>query len=135
MPSAPIPSQNATAVYGFYAALNANDIPTALSFFDKNLERIEPEGFPSSGTFHGLDAFKEILIQGRGSWAEGTCSPEELLEQGNKIVVLVHVKVRLQNKTEWIDARIADGFIVENGKIVFMRTFVKREDAVKWAEL
>ena len=50
------------------------------------------------------------LSQGRSTWAEGGCEPEQFIVAGDKIVVLLHVRVRLKNKSEWIDARIADGF-------------------------
>lgn len=33
-----------------YAAINRNDIPAVLKFFDPQIERIEFEGFPSAGT-------------------------------------------------------------------------------------
>lgn len=115
-----------------YSAINRNDVLGALQFFHPEIERVEPEGFPSSGTYRGLTEFEKLLSQGRGSWAEGACEPEQVITAGDKVIVLVHVRVRLKNQIEWIDARIADGFMFKDGKIILMRTFVEREQALQW---
>jgi ketosteroid isomerase-like protein len=118
-----------------YAALNRNDVPAALKYFDPEIERIEPEGFPMSGTYHGIEKFKELFIEARETWAEGSCEPERIITSGDKIVALVNVRVRLKNKTDWVEGRIADGFIFRNGKIILFKTFVKRDEALKWADI
>ncbi|WII70858.1 nuclear transport factor 2 family protein [Bdellovibrio sp. 22V] len=118
-----------------YAAINRNDIETALSFFDPQIERTEPEGFPSSGTYRGLADFEKHLRQGRATWAEGSCEPEHFQGMGNKVIAFLHVRVRLKNNSEWIDARFPDGFTFKNGKITEMRTFTKDQEAKTWAEI
>ncbi len=117
----------------FYAAINRNDIPAALSFLAPEIERIEPPGFPTSGKYCGLAEVETHLSRGRGTWEEGRCDPERFLAAGDKIVAFLHVRVRLKGKSEWIDARFADGFIFRNGKIVQFRTFVERREALAWA--
>lgn len=119
----------------FYEALNRNDIPAALKYFDQDIERVEPEGFPMSGTYRGIEKFKEMFIEARSTWAEGSCEPEQIITSGDKIVALVNVRVRLKNKADWIEGRIADGFIIRNGKIIFFKTFVERELALNWADI
>jgi ketosteroid isomerase-like protein len=116
-----------------YAAINRNDIPAALKNFDPQIERIEPEGFATGGTYRGLAEVKAHLSQGRGTWAEGTCEPEEFIAAGDKVVVFLYVHVRLKNKTEWIEGRFADGFIFRNDMIIQMRTFAERQEALDWA--
>lgn len=115
-----------------YAAINRNDIPGVIKLFDPNIERIEPEGFPSSGIYRGHEAVMTHFSQARSKWAEGSCEPEQFITLGNKVVVFVHVHVRLQNKTEWNKGDIADGFIFKNGKVIHMKTFLEREQALKW---
>lgn len=41
------------AVKQIYAAINRKDIPAAMEFSDPQIERIEPPGFPSAGTYRG----------------------------------------------------------------------------------
>jgi ketosteroid isomerase-like protein len=116
-----------------YAAINRNDIAAALAFFDPQIERIEPTGFPSAGVYRGHAEVKAHLAQGRGTWAEGTCEPERFAIAGDKVVAFLHVRVRLENKSEWIDARFADGFIFRDGKVIQMRSFAESQEALEWA--
>ncbi len=126
-------STNVEVLEQFFAAINRNDIPATIKDFDPEIVRVEPEGFPTSGTYRGIAEVQEHVRRGRGSWAEGTCEPEKFLENGDKVVVYVHVRVRLKDSTEWIDARFADGFVIRNGKIIEYRTFPERGEALRWA--
>ncbi len=117
----------------FFAAVNRNDIQAITRDFDPEIVRIEPDNFPTAGTFRGIAQVQEHVTKGRGSWAEGTCDPEEFLEKGDKIVVYLHVRVRLKGSNEWIDSRFADGFQFRDGKIIQYRSFGERAEALRWA--
>ena len=101
--------------------------------FDPQIVRIEPEGFPTAGTYSGIAEVQEHITKGRGTWAEGTCEPEDFFTNGDKVVVYLHVRVRLKDSTDWIDGRFADGFVFRAGKIIQYLTFGERRDALKWA--
>lgn len=116
-----------------YAALNRNDIPGVLKFFDPEITRIEPAGFPSAGTYCGHAEVRAHLSQGRDTWAEGACTPERFLVAGDKIVVFLHVRVRLKNRQEWMEGRMADVFTFRGGKAVEMRSFAESAQALAWA--
>ena len=118
----------------FYVALNRGDTSAAVEFFDPQGERIEPEGFPTSGTYRGHSELLPHFAHGRGTWAEGSCTPEDFIFYGDKVVVPVHVHVRVKNETKWIDAHIVDGFVFKNGKIMQMRTFIEKPQALIWAQ-
>lgn len=117
----------------FFAAINRNDMRAITKDFDPQIVRIEPEGFPTAGTYRGIADVQEHVTKGRGSWAEGSCNPEKFLVNGDKVVVYLHAQVRLENSTDWIDGRFADGFVFRNGKITEYLTFGERLDALKWA--
>ncbi len=117
----------------FYQALNGYDIPTALKLFDPEIVRIEWEGTPEAGTFHGLRELEDHLNKGRSTWAEGGCYLEDFVVAGEKIIVLVHVKVRLRDRLEWIEGGVADGFAFRKGKILEFRSFQRKEFALAWA--
>ena len=116
-----------------FAAINRNDMQAVVRHFDQEIVRIEPEGFPTAGTYRGIPAVQEHVARGRGTWAEGTCEPEQFLENADKVVVYLHARVRLHDSTEWIGGRFADGFVFREGKIVEYRSFGKRADALEWA--
>ena len=121
------------ALHQFFAAINRNDMQAIIKDFDPQIVRVEPEGFPTSGTYRGIAQVQEHIAKGRGTWAEGTCEPEEFLTQGDKVIVYLHVRVRLKDTTDWIDGRFADGFTFRAGKIIQYVTFGERREALKWA--
>ena len=102
-------------------------------FSDPEIVRIEPEGFPSAGTYRGIEEVQEHVTKGRGSWAEGACDPEKFLVKGDKIVVYLHAWVRLKDSTDWVGGRFADGFVFRKGKITQYLSFGERRDALEWA--
>ncbi|HQY23293.1 MAG TPA: nuclear transport factor 2 family protein [Thermoflexales bacterium] len=117
----------------FFAAINRNDMQAITKDFDPQIVRVDPEGFPTAGTYRGIAAVQEDVAKGRGTWAEGSCEPEKVLVNGDKVVVYLHVRVRLKDSTDWIDGRIADGFAFRDGKITEYLSFGQRPDALKWA--
>ena len=117
----------------FFAAINRNDLPGITKYFDPQIVRIEPAGFPTAGTYRGIAEVQEHVAKGRGTWAEGTCEPEKFLTHENKVVVYLHVRVRLKDSTDWIDGRFADGFVFRAGKITQYLTFGERREALQWA--
>jgi len=121
------------AIRKAYAALNRNDISGFAQILDPQIERIEPADFPGGGTYHGLEAVKAHISQGRGSWAEGSCDPERFITAGDKVVVFIYVRVRLKHETEWREGRIADVFTFRNGKAIQFRSFADEQQALEWA--
>lgn len=60
----------------FFDAINRCDVPAIVKDFDPQIVRVEPPGFPTLGTYRGIDEVRELVKKGRGSWAEGSCDPE-----------------------------------------------------------
>lgn len=116
-----------------YSGINGNDIDFVLNLMDIDIIRIEFEGFPTAGTYRGHTDMRQHLITGRSTWAEGACEPVDFFSAGNKIVVTVHIKVRLKNNSEWIDERIADGFIIKDGRVAEFHSFANNQKAFEWA--
>lgn len=121
------------AVKAVYAAINRNDMAAALRDFDPAIERVEPPGFPGTGTYHGLEAIKTHFAKARAAWAEGACEPRRVIVAGNNVIVLVDVNVRLQTENEWRRGKVADVFTFRGGKVVLFRTFVDAQQALDWA--
>jgi uncharacterized protein len=117
----------------FFAAINRNDMQAVIENFDPEIVRIEPEGFPTAGTYRGITEVQAHVTKGRGTWAEGTCEPERFLENGDKVVVYLHAWVRPKDSAEWMGGRFADGFVFRNGKIIQYLSFAERTDAMQWA--
>lgn len=117
----------------FFASINRNDMDAVAALLDADVTRTEPDGFQTSGTYTGADQVAECVRRGRGTWAEGSCDPEEFIVGAGKVVVYLHARVRLASNNEWVGGRFADGFVVREGKIIEHHTFWEREDALAWA--
>ena len=126
-------SPETEALERFFDAINRNDMEATTRDFDPEIVRIEPEGFPTAGTYRGIAEVREHVRKGRGSWAEGSCEPEGFFQNGDKVVVYLYAWVRLHGATEWIGGRFADGFVFRNGKIVQYLSFAERAEALAWA--
>jgi len=121
------------ALKAAYVALNRNDIPAFVALFEPQIERIEPADFPGGGVYHGLAAVTAHVSLHRGHWAEGACEPERFVVTGDKIIVSVHVRVRLKHESEWREGLVADVFTFHHGKVVQWRTFADEQQARAWA--
>lgn len=117
-----------------YAAFNRGDIDAAVKPLDSDIEWREPDSFPGGGLYHGHEGVKHYLRQSRAYWAEGSSEPEEFIPIGNRIVVFVHARVRLQGSQEWHEVRLADVYTFQNGRAIQMRAFADREQALEWAK-
>ena len=124
---------NTEIIRQLYAGINRNDMDAVLTLMDSNIIRVEPEGFPTAGTYRGLAEMRKHLMIGRSTWAEGACEPVDFFTAAGKIVVTVHIKVRLKNNPEWIDAWIADGFVIKDGRVLEFNSFADKQKAFAWA--
>jgi len=121
------------AIKSAYAALNRGDVGGFVRDFDSQIERIEFEGSPMAGEFHGIEAVRAHVAQGRSTWAEGTCEPERFITSGDKVIVTCHVRVRLKDQYDWLEGRTADVYTFRDGKAIEFRTFADENEALEWS--
>ena len=117
----------------FYAALNRGDVAAMLKILDPQIERVEPPGFPASGTFRGIEAVQEHFTKARATWAEGACEPQRFAVAGDKVIAFIQVRVRLKHEKEWREGRVTDVFTFRNGKATQFRTFTDEKQALEFA--
>lgn len=119
-----------------YAALNRGDAAGFVRGFDPAVVRVElidPATFPTGSVHRGLAAVTEHVVRGRRTWAEGGCEPERFIAAGDRVVALVHVRVRVKGETGWREGRVGDVFTFRAGRIVEFRTFADATRALEWA--
>jgi len=126
-------SDQIEALKHFFAAINRNDMHAMTRDFDPRIVRVEPEGFPTAGTYRGIAQVREHVSAGRGTWAEGSCEPEAFFVKGDKVVVYLYAWVRLKDASDWTGGRFADGFVFCEGKITAYLSFADRNEALRWA--
>jgi uncharacterized protein len=126
-------NRNIAELRAAYAAFNRGDIDGAVKSFDAVIEWTEPAEFPGGGTYHGIDGAKRYLTQSRAGAAEIISEPERFIVSGDRIVVFVHARRRPKNGDGWKEIRLADVFTFRNGKVIQMRAFADRQQALCWA--
>jgi ketosteroid isomerase-like protein len=126
-------SSHVDALEHFYDAVNRNDMQALVRDFDPGIVRVEPEGFPTAGTYRGIAEVQAHVARGRGTWAEGACTPEKYLVNGDRAVAYLYAWVRVHGATDWTGGRFADGFRFRDGKIVEYLSFNERPEALAWA--
>jgi ketosteroid isomerase-like protein len=131
--SGPDMAQAITALRGAYAAFNRGDMDAAVESLDAQIDWTEPVEFSGGGRpYHGREEVKGYLTQSRAGWVEGGSEPERFITAGDRIVVLVHARFRLKGNSEWQEVRLADVYTVRDAKIVQMRAFADRQEALRW---
>lgn len=117
-------------INGIYAALSRGDADGFVEAFAADVERVEH--FDTVRSYRGIDDVRAHVVEGRSTWAEGACEPEQFTVVGDSIVVSTHVRVRLRDQTDWIDGHAADVFTFREGKVVRFHTFFDEEQALAW---
>lgn len=127
-------AQAITELRHAYEAFNRGDINSAVRSLDAHVEWIEPKEFPGGGTYYGIDGVKKYLAQSRAGAAQVISQPEKFIPVGERIVVFVHARVLPKESDTWQDVRLADVYVFQDGRVIKMRAFANREDALNWAQ-
>jgi len=115
-----------------YASFNRGDIDAAVHLLDPHVEWTEPAEFPGGGAYNGIDGAKCYLTQSRAGAAEVISEPERFIRSADRIVVFVHARVRPKESHTWQDGKLADVHRFHGGRVVQMRAFADRQDALRW---
>jgi ketosteroid isomerase-like protein len=110
----------------FYDALNRNDVDSAVELCDPDVRIwLNPDvvaTLPPRG-------HKEVGNYLRGwfdSWDIYVPHPQEFLDAGDTVVVMVQLRARGKGSRFEIEEEMADVFTLENGSIVQLRLYVDR---------
>ena len=126
--------QRIAALRSAYDAFNRGDIDSAVQFLDSHVDWSEPSEFPGGGTYTGPEAVKRYLSQSRAAWAECRSEPEQLIPIGNRVVVFVHARVRPKDSSAYQDVLLADVYTFRDDRVIQMRAFADRQQALHWAQ-
>lgn len=87
-------SENSDALKRAYDAFNNGDIDTVSEVFEDDIRWEGPntQGVPMSGVHEGRDACLQALGQIGEDFENFHVSPDEMVEQGDTIVVLSHIE-------------------------------------------
>ena len=87
------------------------------------------------GTYRGVDDIRRFFEDLFAPFEEVVAEPEEFLERGDQIVVLVVVRSRPRGSSAFIENRIGHLWTMRDGQVVRFQIFPEREKALEAAGL
>ena len=94
-------------VVASYEALNSGDVDGALQALADDAEWHESEVLPDTGVYRGRDAIREFLTDFLASWERFDQTIEEARQEGDRVIVIIHLEARGRGSTAEVDARYA----------------------------
>jgi len=126
--------ENVELIRSVYEPLNRGDWDAVFRHAHPEFE-ITTQRDPAAGTYRGHEAvLKQVqdLLSPFESWS---AEPEEYLEAGDRVVVLVKGRARPKSSSVDVEIRIAHLWTVEGGTILSLEIFAVREEALEAAGL
>ena len=108
-----------------YAAFDDQEWATALGLFHPDVE-----WSPVEGTFHGPDGVVAALAEWTESWEEHRVDAEEFVQASDRVLAVIHLTGRGAASGMEVDQRFFQIYDVRDGKIVRMKEFVTRAQAL-----
>ena len=95
-------SQNSDALKRGYEAFNQGDADTVAELYSDDVvwEGPNSEGVPMSGKNEGKDAVLQALGEIGEAFESFSSSPDEMIEEGDTIVVLSHIEAKTKSGNE-----------------------------------
>jgi hypothetical protein len=122
---------DAAAVRALFDDFARGDYEAALARVHPDVDWGEPPDMPeSSGSYRGHDGVVEQFGRFMRAWAELRVDLEEVLEVGDRVVVMTHWHGRSKGTGIEVDQRVAQVHELRDGLVVRVRQFRTREEAL-----
>ena len=126
--------KNVELLRRFYEYFNQRDLDAVLELCASDVEVYkDPDVVEMVAAFtpRGQERVAQYLRGWLDSWDDYHARPEELLQSGDEVAVLIRLHARGKGSQFDIEADMADVFSVRDGKIVRLRLYVQRQTALK----
>jgi ketosteroid isomerase-like protein len=120
----------AERVRASYEALNGGDVAGALAALAPDAEWHESEAFPDTGAYRGRDAIGEFLDGFLESWERFHQDVDEVLEEGDRVAVMIHLRARGKGSGAEVDARYAHVWTLREGLGARVDAYYDRDAAL-----
>jgi ketosteroid isomerase-like protein len=126
--------ENIEIVRAVYGALNRGDWDAVFREAHPDFEFTLQRG-PEAGTHRGREAAQEVLEDQRAAFDMWIAEPEEYFESGDQVVVFVRLRLRPKDSSAEFEIRIGNLWTLRDAKVLSMRGFPEREQALEAAGL
>ena len=126
--------ENVELIRSVYEPFNRGDWDAVFRHAHPEFEMTTQRG-PTAGTYRGREAIQQQIQELLSAFEAWAVEPDEILEAGDRVVVLIKVRARPKGAGVDIEARNGHLCTVQDGKIRSLKTFAVREEAVEAAGL
>lgn len=118
-----------------YAGINRGDIAGALADFAEDARFVELPGRAGGRDCDSRADLADDLATTRARWEAGGCEPVRFLPAGDRLVAVVHVRVRVKGRPDWAEGEVGDVFTFRGGKVAAFHSFDDVRAALAFAGL
>lgn len=124
---------NLEATQNLFAAFGAHDIPAILEFLNDDIliEFYGPETIPYAGTYRGKAQAQRFFETVLSSIDINQFEPEEMLADGDKVIVTGHLNLTTKSTGRVIDSDFVHVITLNDGKWSRFRDFMNTAVAVE----
>ena len=127
--------ENLEIVRSIYEAVNRRDWDAAFRDRAPDVEYTTPPRGPTAGTYRGREELRGLREEISTPFETWNYEPEELIESGDQVVVVVKARMRPRGSSAEIELRNGNLWTIRDGMVVSMRLFAKPEEALEAAGL
>jgi ketosteroid isomerase-like protein len=126
-----MPDTDAETVASSYDALNERNIDGAMEALADDAEWHESEVLPDTGVYEGKEAIRDFLTEFLASWERFHQTVEEVRQEGDRVLVLIHLEATGRGSAADVDARYAHLWTMSGGRGVRVDAFYDRGEAAE----
>ena len=119
------------AVRDSYDALNSGDIEATLAVLAPDAEWHESSALPDAGSYRGRDALRAFLEDFLQSWERFHQEVEEVIVEGDRAALMIHLTARGRGSGAEVDARYAHVWTLRDGFGVRVDAYYDRDAALR----
>jgi ketosteroid isomerase-like protein len=117
-------------VVASYEALNGGDIDAAMAALAEDAEWHESEVLPDTGVYRGREEIRAFLTQFLGSWERFHQTVEEVRQERERVLVMIHLEATGRGSAADVDARYAHLWTVSGTQGIRVDAFYDRDEAL-----
>jgi ketosteroid isomerase-like protein len=110
-------SDNQDRLLRAYAAFNRGIAPD-WDLFDPSNEHDQTQGLFLDGVFYGHDGLRAALGEIEADWEDLRLEPQQVIDLGDRLLVLVRMRARVRDSHAELDAQIAHVWEFREGRAV-----------------
>lgn len=118
----------ADTIRAAYAKYNEGDFDAVLELLEEDVTFVPPPHSPEPDPLHGHDAVRDYLTP--NLFDEQSAEPQEILEEGDRVLVVAHVSARGRGSGVELDQTIFHLWHIEGERAVRFEVFMQRDEAL-----